>query len=271
MVIFGIPLISRKAARDWSRVIHQFSATLESLRRQTSEGFRIVVAGTEEPELRAPLAGCFDFLHCPDLAGDDRPSKLRDHWNKRLTLAKRARELGGGYLMFVDADDLVSRRLVAFLEENPHPSGYLVTEGYVFDAMSGEIAPYPFSGYEHHYPFDRICGTSAIVRFSADELPSNESETSLFSRICKKGHTHVRRCAFDEGRPLARLPFRGVAYVRGTEANLSDTDPSAFGSRFYGELLQRLPLYAVERSAELESEFGLGSAEVATRTGPDGS
>jgi hypothetical protein len=251
--------------------MHHLTATLKTLNRQTSKQFCIFVAGTDEPEIGGPeigssVAGCLEFLHCPDLADDDRPSKLRDMWNKRLRLAKRARELGGGDFMFVDADDLVSCRLVEFLEENPHPSGYLVTEGYVFDAMSGEIAPYPFSGYERQYPFDRICGTSAILRFSAEELPHDDSRTSLFSRIYKNDHPHVRRCAFDEGRPLARLPFRGVAYVRGTAENLSGTNPSEFGSRFYGELMQRLPLHVVERSAELESEFGLGLAEAAART-----
>lgn len=267
MVIFGIPLISRAAAKDWSRVMHHLGATLKSLDRQTSRQFCIFVAGTDEPELEPPLSQSFEFLRCPDLAGYDKISRRADGANKRFTVARRARERGGGYIMFVDSDDLVSRHLVSFIEQNPHPSGYLATDGYIFNARTDQIAPYPFEGYED-FPFDQVCGTCAIARYSADDLPACEGQDCAFARIYKSGHRLVRRYAFDEGRPLAKMPFRSVAYVKETQQNLSQLPPRTKGADFHDALLADMPDYAAERTPQLEAEFSLDAARAPCKAEP---
>lgn len=237
------------------------TATLKSLNQQTSKNFHIFVAGTDEPELDPSLTRSFQFIHTPSLAGDDKMSKRADGANKRFTIARHARELGGGYMMFVDSDDLVSRNLVSYVEQNPHPSGYLATDGYLFGSMSGRISPFPFPGYED-YPLDQICGTCAIVYYAPDDLPSFDGEPCAFARIYGAGHRFVRRFAFDEGRPLAKLPFRSVAYVKETEQNLSQSTPVTSGSIFHDELMDRSWEYTVERTPELDAEFGFAAAQI---------
>ena len=259
-VIFGLPLIGRRLARDWDLVTHQLSATLGSLCQQSAADFHIIVACTDEPELPAAADRRLELLACPGRPDNNLKAMREDIRRKRFAIARRARELGGGYLMFVDADDLVSSGLVAFIEQHPHPHGYILAEGYVFDPTTGSIAPYPIPGFER-WPLDRICGTSAIVRFSADELPENGSAPSAFARLFGGGHYRVRNRCKDAGRPLEPLPIRAVVYVRAVRQAISFRQ-GGDGARleFHRRLVQHIPLNAIERTPRLDRMFNLKSA-----------
>ena len=263
MVIFGIPLISRAVARDWSRVMHQFNATLGSLYGQTADGFRVVVMGTDEPEIRVPVDERFAFVRYPEVPDNEPHAMRRDVGRKRRAIARHTRELGGGYLMFVDADDLASSELVSFIEAYPHPHGYLVAEGYVFDAASGVIAPYPMPGFED-LPFDMVCGTSAIVRLAADDLPvTNDDDASLFAHLFGKGHHWVRQQSHEAGRPLDDMPIRAVTYVRAVEDCLSfrfGKDEESY--QRHERLMQAIPRHATARTPRLDRTFNLKAAEL---------
>ncbi len=262
LVIFGIPLISRAVARDWSRVVHQFNATLGSLYGQAADDFRIVVIGTDEPEIRIPVDERFAFLPYPDVPDNDPYAMRRDMEQKRRAIARHARSLGGGYLMFVDADDLVSSELASFIEAYPHPHGYLVAAGYIFDAATGAIAPYPLPGFED-MPLDMVCGTSAIVRLSAEELPATDDDASVFAHLFGKGHHWVRQQSNDAGRPLEDIPIRAVTYVRAVEDCLSfrfAKDEESY--QRHVRLMHAIPRHAVGRTPRLDRTFNLKAAEM---------
>ncbi len=53
------------------------------------------------------------------------------------------RKLGGGYVMMLDADDLVSNRLVEYVLNDKDPHGYIVEVGYAYDWKANLIAPIP--------------------------------------------------------------------------------------------------------------------------------
>ena len=204
----------------------------------------------------------YEFIRYASTPLADIEAMREDIEGKRWLIAARAKDLGGGYLMIVDADDLVSSDLVAFVGRNAHPHGYLVTAGYVFDAPSGAIAfTYPLPAFEK-WPFDRVCGTSALVRFAPDELPHDNGDGSLFGRIFGGRHKSVRSRAAAAGRPLAALPFRAAVYVRGTGENFSFRGgPADAGYRFHRRLSEAIPAYAIERTAELDREFNLAAAQ----------
>lgn len=266
-VIFGVPLISRAKAEDWAWTTHQFNATLGSLFRQTVPAFRVIVALWDEPDISVQVDERLELLRIPDVepAPGDRHKMRRNIRTKRHAIARRARELGGGYLMFVDADDLIRPDLVSFLRNYPHPSGYVMAEGYVLNASTGEIAPYPMPGYEK-WTFDYICGTSNILRFSPDELPAGDlpaedDPDSVFWRIYAKGHQGVRPFSEELGRPLAELPLRAVTYVRADRHSLSFRLPQDDPSRvFHSRLLSDLPQHAIPRTTRLDERFNLRAA-----------
>jgi hypothetical protein len=265
MVIFGIPLAARSLAGSWDRVTRQLSATVGSIYSQSDGRFRIVVAGSDEPRLTIAVDDRYEFLPCAAEIPIDFPGVLLDIARKRHLIAARAGVLGGGYLMFVDSDDLVNSRIVEYVNNNPHPNGYRLERGFIFDAETGALACYPMPGFEK-WPLYRICGSSSVVRFTPDELPGGSAGPSLYQRIFGGGHRRVPRLAYEAGRPLADLPFRGVAYVRGTGENASlRDDPAGSSYRFHMRLRQAISDNRTERTAEVDLEFGLPSAELPSR------
>lgn len=260
-VIFGVPLISRAKSDDWAWTTHQFNATLGSLFRQTDGNFRVVVAAWDEPDIGVEVDDRLEFIRFRDPTPAETNDLRQNARAKRRALARRARELGGGYLMFVDADDLLSSDLVSFLQRHPHPYGYLVAEGYVLDVMTGEIAPYPMPGYED-WKFDRVCGTSTIMRFAPDELPASDDDNeSAFRRLYAQGHQGVRPLSGELGRPMADLPTRAVAYVRADRHAMSfrlEADEASY--TFHTRLLRDLPQHAIERTTRLDERFNIRAA-----------
>src|SRR6185503_12206705 len=145
IVTFGIPLISRAAARDWMQIEELFNATLASIYNQTDQNFRIIVASGGRPALRVPVDDRLQFIDYPRAIPHGREEGIMDAGKKRWEIAARLVELGGGDLMFADADDLVSSRLVEFVRKTRNPNGCILTDGYVMNWTTGSVAPFPLS------------------------------------------------------------------------------------------------------------------------------
>jgi GT2 family glycosyltransferase len=267
-VVFGIPLLAKSLAQDWSRILQQLDATIGSIYAQTDPRFRIVVACTDQPGLRTLTDRRLEFLMVEQLPPMSSRVYIGDAVRKRHRIAQRLRALGGGYLMFTDADDVVSNRLVDFVLRDRNPNGYVVRSGYMFDAGRGLLAPFPFveDGKAH---FDQECGTSAVAAFTPDELPQHESDNrNWFGRLMAFGHPGVWDQGKKEGRPLAEFPFRPVVYVRNTGENVSTREAVTSDLRrigFQAYLDDGVARTQVPRTAALDAEFNLAAVE--RRTG----
>ncbi len=257
-VFFSIPLMARQSAHDWSRVVHQLEATLGSIFRQTDPHFRVLVACHDIPELSTRFDERLEFLKVPYPPVETAAKGLADGGRKRARIARRIRQLGGGYVALADADDLVSNRLVAFVRDEGHPNGYLIERGYLFDATRGQIAPFPFPDWPA--PFDAACATSVIVRYSAEELPDGSGDDCRYRRLDRDGHPAYRRYALAEGRPLLAIPFRAAVYVKGTGENLSHEAARNAPRDVVEGLTRGLPRHAIARSRALDEEFNLTAA-----------
>src|SRR5262245_21851349 len=123
---FCIPLLPKANAADWGQVSKVFNQTLRSLANQTNKSFQVLLAAQDMPELAPDLK--LDIVHLvPDWSVENVTSaKLRDKRWKRSLLLRAVRERGGGYVMMLDADDLVSNRLVDHVLKDRDPNGYLV-------------------------------------------------------------------------------------------------------------------------------------------------
>ena len=75
--------------------------------------------------------------------------------------------------MLTDADDLVSDKLVAYVRRDRDPNGYLVTDGYMFDAGRGYFAPFPFPDSPPDMHFFQECATCSMPFLVAEELPAS--------------------------------------------------------------------------------------------------
>jgi GT2 family glycosyltransferase len=268
-VFFGIPFGARGVYANWDQAVFQLNATITSIYAQLDPHFKIIVACTDRPELSITIDERTEFLYCEQIALLTYSGLNSDAGRKRYRIAQRIRELGGGYLMFADADDLISAALVSFVRYNNHPHGYVVGQGYALDAVTGLVAPYPFPSAP--ISFDQVCGTSAIVRFEPDDLPGQgTSRSGLYEKAMIPGHRHVRAEMLRCGRPLLEMPFPAVTFVRNTGENLSvrrhPTEATPYYD-FHARLILDIPKHAVPRTLSLDREFGLPGA--IARTGAE--
>jgi hypothetical protein len=243
---FGIPLRSQQSAKSWHNVSRLFEATLRSVLGQTDSDFRIIVACHQLPEIAAIDDPRVIAVEAPFPPPRSFPEQMVDKGLKRRLIGATLRGLGGGYLMAVDADDLVSNRLVSFVRTDADPNGYILKDGYEFDCARGLIRAAP--------RFNRLCGSSAIVKFEVEDLPiaADDQRPCYFSRF--SNHVFWEAVAAADSRRLKRLPFRGAIYMMNNGDNHSvQADNIGWKRR-----LLRLFMRGATPSAALASEFSLG-------------
>jgi FkbM family methyltransferase len=216
---FCIPLMPKANASDWGQVSKVFNQTLRSLDNQTNKSFQILLAAQDKPELAPDLSLDIIHLEASWTVGSDQKAKLRDKRWKRNLLLRTVRERGGGYVMMLDADDLVSNRLVDYVLTDRHPNGYIVESGYAYDWKANLIAPIPGVWGKG---FDNVCGSCSIINFAPDDLPSSQGGDETADYLAKhlKQHSQWKHVMREAGRPLKSLPFPAAVYVLNHDNNL---------------------------------------------------
>ena len=218
---FAIPLRRPKSVADRKRLDGMLGLGLKSIYQQTDGNFRVFVAAAHRPELPDFVDERLEIVSVPGFVGTDWLSANQEGGVRVWTIAQRFAALGGGYFMPLDHDDLVHRDLVKFVRADRHRSGYAMAKGYIYDATANALGPYPIPNVPMG-EFHRFCGSSLVLHFSTDDIQKQDaSGLSLFARVMSRGHPVVLEKMEEEGRPLALLPFEGVAYVRNIGDNLS--------------------------------------------------
>ena len=219
MIYFGIPLRSKASSTNWEQVCVLFNRTLWSVYNQTHPDFKIIVACHEKPELTKQYDHRVEFIQVDIPFPENLSEQMCDKGYKVHTIAKLIREYGGGFTMIVDADDLISNRIVNFIVNNKENQyGWYVKAGYILylDKMKLKYAP--------KFPSVSNC----IINYTPDLLPDtmdnawSQSDESK-SHIILKGHsikTKKYSCA-SIGRPIKPIPFNSAIYVLGTGDNHS--------------------------------------------------
>lgn len=216
MIYFGIPLRSKAASKDWSKVSMFFNRTLWSVYNQTDPNFRIIVACHDIPKLTHAFDDRVEFIQVNSPIPRTKEEMMLDKGHKVHTIGMRIRELGGGFTMMVDADDLQSNRIAEYVNTHPDANGFLSHNGYYWHVGDNFIKK------GHKFPN----GSSTIVKYSVDDLPDRYYEHQVPSQnsnphIIRKRHGDIPRICTELGRPLKSLPFCASIYVRETGDNHS--------------------------------------------------
>ena len=222
IVTFGISLRSEKTSRDWRETQALLGATLRSVFRQTDPRWRVIVCGHEVPDIPELADPRLEFVALDFAAPPPQSSSTSytDRWRKRLVIGARLREVGAGFYMDLDSDDLIHRDLVAIALSTEH--GCVITTGYICDAQTDLIAPLPGV---LSVDFDRICGSMAVVRYERDDLPSgHDSDVHHLHFSTAIHHGYLRGTREEVGKPLVVVPFAAGIYVINTQDNLSFID-----------------------------------------------
>lgn len=206
MLYFIVPLRSKKSSLDWNKVAYDFNLTIKSILNQMDTNFKVIVACTDVPDY--PVDERIEIVEVPTIYRGIEDS-MRDKRNKKLAMCARVRELGGGFIMPVDADDLVSNRISDLVNRGESESGYVANTGYEYDERTKRIRIAP--------RFYNLCGTSAVIKCTVDELPENMEDEREFPILA--GHTRWKSLFDDKGIPLKPFPFKPVIYKYNTGEN----------------------------------------------------
>ena len=251
---FGIPLRSRQASRNWRRVCALLDATLNSTLRQSNPDIEVIIACHELPTTRSRDSRV-TFLRAKHARPRDRLEQMFDKRSKKIMLAEEICRRGGGYLMLLDSDDLVSNRLAEFVMQQHNKRGYVVDQGYIYDARLRKLARVG--------DFDRVCGSSVIPYLSPGDCHDPQFDWREY--VGDTWHAEFRARSADIGRALEPLPFPAVIYVANNGENHS-TEARGVGGNLRALAIgarelarERIRKDRPEVHAVIIEEFGLES------------
>lgn len=212
-VWFIVPVVGRKLIEDWQAVEARLRAAVDSLQRQTDGRWRALVCCEDVPDL--PWSD--KLRHLPFVKHGDG----FDKWDKLRALVAEVHKdpQAQGYLMPLDADDLVHPDLVARLLTEAAPNGYLMQSGFMFDAGAQKLAiARPRSLMRpRQKAFWKLCGSCAAFPLdtaSPASLPFLQGVVSYEHRMFE----YLARLA---SRPLRPVPEPLVTYMTNHGNNFS--------------------------------------------------
>jgi hypothetical protein len=223
-VFLAIPLAAKKDNEQWARVNELLALTLGSIQNQKSSNFTALVCGHDVPnclknsDLKNVEFLTVDFAK-PKSAAEGRQDKNR----KRRAIAVDVRRRGGGYFMYLDADDLIHRDLVQTITEDDNGTGYLISKGYALDYNNRRIAPVPGVWNKR---FDEVCGSSGIIQYEKQDLPNKGypeevNRDLLFFSI--RNHTEFETSEIRNGKKLVAIEYPAAVYCVNNSINISNT------------------------------------------------
>lgn len=218
MLVFIIPLKSPQVSQDWQLVCKLFARTLRSVCNQTSERFKIIVACHELPKINFSHPNVsYKLVDCP-IPNCDFISKDKDKMYKMLVGLQQAQNFNPSHIMFVDADDCVSKYLAEFVEKNRESNGWFANCGYEYREDSKSLLV-------RNNNFHLRSNTSHIIKnkLLKNELLKNNVQIDI-NNISHGNfilqHIDTFRILQEKGFLLAPLPFKAVVYITNNGENI---------------------------------------------------
>jgi len=215
MLVFIIPIKSPQISSSWELVSKLFERCVKSICNQTSTEFRVVVICNQRPETE------FKHPHIIYIEVDfpvptwsdhtDFTSRELDKSRKIFTALLYARQLNPSHIMFVDADDCVSKHLAEFVGHNLECSGWVIDKGYEYHDGSRFI-------YRKKNRFHLKCGTAHVIRFDLVNPPENLTPDDIAWDYFY--HQSIADTLDGRGVPLTYLPFEGAVYITENKENI---------------------------------------------------
>lgn len=209
-VSFLIPLQAKSNDEQWSVVSGLLGVTIRSILRQTDPRFRILICGQDRPDMADLDDPRITFIQISaPRPGAETKEKRRDKSAKKNILLRAAQENADGYVMLLDANDLVHHGLVDYVITTGNPNGYLVETGFLEDMATGTMA---LSSTLLKKPFHQYCGSCSV-------LPSPRTADDMDFLL--RPHAAWAEESLLLGRPLQTIPFPAVVYRVNSAVQLS--------------------------------------------------
>jgi hypothetical protein len=228
MLAFITTLRHPQNSVDYRRVEKLLADTLTSVAQQSSEDYVIIIVGNKRPAFALPERAHFVPVDFPPPAPPTGAKTAREPfvWDKGTKLGVglvAAQEFEPTHVMIFDADDFVHRDLAATVQADPDHSGWVVRNGWIYSRARNSYRPQD--------DFNRTCGTSFIIPFSAYEVPTELTVSSTQQQIAEGfgerlstimgAHRNAEAWHRDKGRVLETFPYRAAVYHVDTGENHS--------------------------------------------------
>ncbi len=214
---FVIPFRARTTTTNWRRACQLLTDTLRSVENSSDARWRAIVVCHDEPigipsdrqvlVVRAPFEP-------PGPDSQNLATKRRlfvwetDKGRKQLAGVDLVRRSGSKYFMLLDADDLISSRLVEWCLARDHPAGYFIDEGYRLDDTNRDRLYF-------RRRFFQECGSSSILRTTVAPFPAKLDYTlDLNDKFTRRYvvHAYIPEAMAALGQPMERVPFPAAVY-----------------------------------------------------------
>lgn len=249
MITFGIPFRSKASSSDWEQTIKIFQRTMHSVFGQTDEEFQVILACHDIPPFDEREDKRLKILVSPTKIPKNKEEMMMDKGFKMGMIATEFRNRGGGYLMMVDSDDLISNQIATYVKKHPNENGFVSQFGYVYREGDEFVKKTP-----HMY---HICGSCSIVHYSPEDLPP-KVPANLYDDgdkdkyLVRMPHPEIPERLREEGKSLSLLPFISTIYVRNTGDNHSMLGGSDLGRK---RKLQLMLSPKIRLAKEIKDEF----------------
>lgn len=227
---FVVPVKHPESSGSYRRTLDLLGTTLNSVTRQVRDSYRVVVVltGAARPEYTHPAVSYVQTDFPPPQEPRTEAERDRivyeDKGSRVAVGLAFARRFRPRYIMVVDADDFVNRRLVSHVTDNLGPSGWYFPRGLRYSSRSRKI--------DLVDNFWSYCGTSHILRRDLLDLSEGITARSSKSEVLAEAklylvssllglHLHYRKHAASRGEPLRPLPFIGAVWHLDTGENVS--------------------------------------------------
>ncbi|MEL6383926.1 MAG: glycosyltransferase family 2 protein [Cyanobacteria bacterium J06626_18] len=221
MLTFIIPLKSAKVSKDWRKTCALFERCLKATCNQTSDAFRTIVVCNEKPDIDfqhgAVSYVTVDFL--PPEKERLRINGFRTDKGRRILKGMTiAQQFSPTHVMAVDADDCVSNRLAAFVNEHPEANGWYLKSGWKYREDGDQL----YKKYRRFYTMSGTANILGVKHLNLPDPPEYNRGYGYYKFFID--HQKVRRVMDERGASLSPLPFPGAAYILATGDNISSNE-----------------------------------------------
>jgi hypothetical protein len=238
---FAIPLRSRQVSASWDSVVSLLDSTVSSALHSNSRDVRVIIACNELPDIKSRSDSRVEFIVKDYPVPQSSANQMLDKRFKKYDLASSVLNQGGGYMMLLDSDDLVSRSLVSFIETDNNMRGYSISHGYIVDKATGELV------FSHE--FSHVCGSSVILYLDESDRHSSFN-WPLYISVTR--HQDFLRLSKDIGRSLDVIDFPAALAIKNNGENHS----FRFGGKGKVTMKQRILSFLSDgRSKTISSEI----------------
>ena len=196
---------------DWALTQSLLRQTLNSICRQSSQAFRVVVMCHDRPSLGSINTSAIEISEVPFSPPAERAAHLmRKDKERKLELGlSRLAKLGCDWVMKLDADDLIARETCAFIEK-ADSDAVIFRRGIVWQVSSH----WHISETKN---FHRICGSSFALRRHL-MLEESGRQGVLFDFFISDNHERIEEMCREHNISVRCPEFPGACYVRHSES-----------------------------------------------------